>query len=98
MGALVHCIQSSAVAGYNTAFCKALLQFHDISGTEALDRYIEGLKQDPQNWVRMQSASSLDAAIRLTEWYNTMFSKQKHSLDLQNAGQKQKECNLGPNG
>ena len=45
----------------------------------------------------MQGASSLDAAMQLAEWYNAMFSKQQRSPDLQNAGQKQKGRNPGPN-
>ena len=40
--ALVHCIQTGTVASYNAAFQKALLWCHDVSGTEALNRYIEG--------------------------------------------------------
>ena len=35
----------------------------------------------------MQGASSLDAAMQLAEWYNTMFSKQQRNPDLQNSGQ-----------
>ena len=37
-------IQTVSVASYNIAFRKALLQCYDVSGTEALNRYIEGLK------------------------------------------------------
>ena len=46
----------------------------------------------------MQGASSLDAYIQLAEWYNAIFSKQKRNLDPQNAGQKVKGRNPGPNG
>ena len=45
----------------------------------------------------MQGASSLDAAMQLAEWYNVIFSNQKHNPDLQNAGQ-MKGRNPGPNG
>ena len=40
----MHCIQTGSVAGFNAAFQKALLRCQDVSGTEALNRYIEGLK------------------------------------------------------
>ena len=46
----------------------------------------------------MQGAPSLYIAMQVAEWYDTMFSKQQRSFDLQNAGQKQKGSNPGPNG
>ena len=44
----------------------------------------------------MQGKSSLDAAMQLVERYDAMFSKQKHNLNSQNAGQV-KGRNPGPN-
>ena len=93
----MHCIQSGTVAGYNTAFQRALLWCHDVFATEAINRYIEGLKKNPQYWVRMQGESSLDAAMELAEWYNATFSKQQYNPGPKNAGQV-KGRNPGPNG
>ena len=47
--------------------------------------------------MRMQGAYSLDAAMQLSERYDATSSKQQHSPDLQNASQKQKKRNPGPN-
>ena len=46
----------------------------------------------------MQGASSLDASVQLSEWYNAMFSKHQCNPDPQNAGQKEKGRSSGPNG
>ena len=47
--------------------------------------------------MRMQAASSLDAAMQLAKWYDATIGKQQYSPDLQNAGQV-KGHNPGPNG
>ena len=49
--------------GYHSAFQQVLLKYADVSATEALNRYIEGLKIEPRAWVQMQGATTLDLAI-----------------------------------
>ena len=52
-----------AVTGYNSAFQRVLLKCTDISTTEVLNRYIEGLKIEPRAWVQMQGITTLDFAM-----------------------------------
>ena len=59
---LVHCTQMGAVTGYNSAFRYILLRCTDLSVSEVLNRYIEGLKHHPRAWVQMQG-NALDLAI-----------------------------------
>ena len=60
---LVHCTQMGAVTEYNSAFWRVLLKCTDFSATEALNRYIEGLKIEPRAWVQMQGIITLDLAM-----------------------------------
>ena len=52
-----------AVTGYNSIFQYLLLKCADVSASEALNRYIEGLKHEPRAWVQMQSTATLDSAM-----------------------------------
>ena len=45
----------------------------------------------------MQGESSLDIAMQLSKWYNAIFNKQQYNPYPQNAGQKAKGRNAGPN-
>ena len=71
--ALCRVHQTGRVAGYTSAFRKALVKCSDLSATEAFHRYVEGLKPEPKAWVRMQGASKLDAAMLLAERYDSTF-------------------------
>ena len=68
---LVHCTQMGAVTGYNSAFQWILLKCTDVSTSEALNRYIEGLKNEPRVWVQMQG---LLLQIWPCNWPSTMIS------------------------
>ena len=59
----MRCTQTGAVTGYNSAFQRVLLKFTDISTTEALNRYIKGLKIEPRAWAQMQGIITLDFAM-----------------------------------
>ena len=52
-----------AVTGYNSLFQQILLKYTDISASEVLNRYIEGLKNEPRAWVQMQGITTLDLAM-----------------------------------
>ena len=52
-----------AVTGYNSAFQQLLLKCADVSATEVLNRYIEGMKIEPRAWVQMQGITTLDLAM-----------------------------------
>ena len=59
----MRCTQMGAVTGYNRTFRQILLKFTDITASEILNRYIEGLKYEPRAWVQIQGISKLDLAI-----------------------------------
>ena len=59
----MHCTQTGAVTGYNSAFQQVLLKCTDVSATEVLNRYIEGLKIKPRAWVQMQGVITVDLAM-----------------------------------
>ena len=53
----------ATVTGYNSTFRQILLKCADVSASEVLNRYIEGLKNEPRAWVQMQGISTLDSAM-----------------------------------
>ena len=42
-----------SVEAYNTTFRTQLLECTDVDDSEAVRRFISGLKMEPRNWVRM---------------------------------------------
>ena len=50
---LEQCVQMGSVESYTTAFRTRLLEYTDIDDSEAVRRFIIGLKMEPRNWVRM---------------------------------------------
>ena len=53
------CLQTGSVIDYTAAFHSRLLKCRDVSDTEALTRYIDGLKQGTKDWVLINDPSSL---------------------------------------
>ena len=52
-----------AITGNNSKFRRILLKCADVSTSEVLNRYNEGLKNEPRAWVQMQGVSTLDLAM-----------------------------------
>ena len=50
---LEQCVQMGSVEAYTTAFHTRLLECTDVDDSEAVQRFISGLKIEPCNWVRM---------------------------------------------
>ena len=50
---------------YTAAFSSRIFQCMDVSDTEALARYIDGLKQVTKDWVLIHDPSSLH---EVTKW------------------------------
>lgn len=69
------CVQTGSVESYTVAFRQRLLECADVTDTEALRRYVRGLKPDPQNWVRMASPENLHQAAQIAERYDSTFYK-----------------------
>ena len=59
----MYCTKMGIITGYNSAFLQILLKYADISPLKALNRYTEGLKNEPRAWVQMQGISTLDLAM-----------------------------------
>ena len=52
-----------AITAYNSTFHQILLKYADVSASEVLIRYIEGLKNEPRAWVQMQGVTTLYLAM-----------------------------------
>ena len=46
-------VQMGSVESYTMVFCTRLLECTDVNDSEAVQRFISGLKMEPRNWVRM---------------------------------------------
>lgn len=55
------------MAGYTSAFRKALLACTDVGPAEALDKYIRGLKPDVRQWVQMSDPSTFAEAAKFAD-------------------------------
>ena len=65
---------------YTTAFRTRLLECTDIDDSEAVRRYISGLKTEPRNWVRMMignESPSLQHAAQIAERYDNTHNCQQ---------------------
>ena len=56
---LEQCVQTGSVESYTTAFRTRLLECTDVNNSEAVRRFISGLKMEPRNWVRMMIGNEL---------------------------------------
>ena len=50
---LEQCVQMGSMEAYTTTFHIRLLECTDVNDSEAVRRFISGLKTEPCNWVRM---------------------------------------------
>ena len=63
---------------YTTAFRTRLLEYTDIDDSKAVRRYINGLKTEPRNWVRMMignESPSLQHAAQIAERYDNTHNR-----------------------
>ena len=67
------CMQTGSVIDYTAMFQSRLLECMDVSDTEVLTRYINGLKQGNKDWVLIYDPSSLQEASKWVEQYNNMY-------------------------
>ena len=58
-GRLKQCMQMGSVEAYTTAFRTRLLECTDADDSEAVQRFISGLKMEPRNWVCMMIGNEL---------------------------------------
>ena len=68
---------------YTTAFRTRLLECTDVDDSEAVRRYISGLKTEPRNWVRMMignDSPSLQHAAQIAERYDNTHNRQRRPL------------------
>ena len=76
---LEQCMQTGSVEAYTTAF-RTLLECTDVDDSEAIQRYISGLKTEPRNWVRMMignESPSLQHAAQIAERYDNTHNRQR---------------------
>ena len=77
---LEQCVQTGSVEAYTTAFHTRLLECTDVDDSEAVRRYISGLKTEPRNWVRMMignESPSLQHAAQIAERYDNTHNRQR---------------------
>ena len=67
------CTQTGSLIDYTAAFHSRLLKCTDVSDTEALARYVDGLKQGTNDWVLIHDANSLHEAAKWAKWYNSTY-------------------------
>ena len=67
------CTQTGNVIDYTAVFHSRLLECMDVSDTEALVRYVDGLKQGTKDWVLIHEPSSLHKVAKWTEWFNNAY-------------------------
>ena len=75
---LKQCVQTGSVEAYTTAFCTRLLGCTDVDNSEAVQRFISGLKTEPRNWVRMMIGNvspSLQHAAQIAERYDNTHNR-----------------------
>ena len=68
---------------YTTPFRTRLLECTDVDDSEAVRRYISGLKTEPRNWVRMMignESPSLQHAAQIAERYDNTHNRQRRPL------------------
>ena len=69
-----------SVEAYTTAFRTRLLECTDVDDSEAVRRYISGLKTEPRNWVHMMignESPSLQHAAQIAERYDNTHNRQR---------------------
>ena len=69
-----------SVEAYTTAFRTRLLECTDVNDSEAVRRFISGLKMEPRNWVRMMIGNeppSLQHAAQIAKRYGNMHNHQQ---------------------
>ena len=65
-----------SIVDYTVAFRARLLECSDVSDSEALDRYVSGLKPTTRDWVLIHVPTTMHQAAKWAEWYdNTYFAK-----------------------
>ena len=72
-------VQTGSVEAYTTAFRTRLLECTDVDDSEAVRRFISGLKTEPRNWVRMMignESPSLQHAAQIAERYDNTHNRQ----------------------